>query len=274
MFNCYQRIIADKSYAVGWAVISFFIIAIAALIGVISFATIIGGAVEDSSGYGQNVITVEGYGEVDATPDIATLSFSVEETASTVEQAQEAATKKMNDTLAYLEDQDIDEEDIKTTGYNAYPKYEWVQEICVAGTVCPPGKSTQVGFTVSQNVSIKIRDIDNAGTVLAGIGKTGVTNISGLSFGIDDDAGLREEAQKLAIQDAKARAKRLAKELGVKLDDLVNFYEQSGGYPEPYMMRSEAMGLGGASDAAMAVPELPAGENTISSRVSVTYEIK
>ena len=71
-----------------------------------------------------NTITVSGKGEVFATPDIATFSYSVNEERDTVAAAQEAAAKKTNDILAYLKKSDVAEKDIQTGGYNVYPDYQ------------------------------------------------------------------------------------------------------------------------------------------------------
>jgi uncharacterized protein YggE len=71
----------------------------------------------------QNVITVNGEGKVSAAPDLATISFTVSEDATTASQAQDAAAKKMNVALALLKELDIADKDIKTGSYSVYPRY-------------------------------------------------------------------------------------------------------------------------------------------------------
>lgn len=274
MFTCLQRLFTDRGYAVGWGIIGF--VAMAASVVVVAITLVIAIIANTSENdYPSNVITVEGVGEVSSKPDVAIFSFSVQEQAATTEAAQTALDTKMNTLIAYLEDADVEDEDIKTTGYNIYPRYEWIEQKCLFDQPCTPGKNELVGYEASQNVSVKVREIEEAATLLSGIGKLGVSNVSGLQFTIDDDASLKEEAQKLAIQDAKERAKRLAKELGVSLKDVVSFYENGngGGYPEPYMMEARAMSSDMAEES-MLKAALPTGENVISSRVSITYEIK
>ena len=74
-------------------------------------------------------------------------------------------------------------------------------------------------------------------------------------------------------EEAKAQADMLADKLGVTLVRIVSFNENSGGYPTPYY----GYGVGGVmakdSVAPQSVPT-PAGENTISSHVMITYEIR
>ncbi|PIR82699.1 hypothetical protein COU20_00775 [Candidatus Kaiserbacteria bacterium CG10_big_fil_rev_8_21_14_0_10_59_10] len=222
-----------------------------------------------------NTITVTGMGEVFAVPDLATFSVSVREEALEVADAQETAADKMNTIIAYLQQQGVEEKDIKTVSYNVYPRYEWQQAPCPADSrICPPGKSVMTGFEVHQTISVKVRDTERAGDLLSGVGSRGASDVSGLTFTTDDDDALRAEARALAIEDARGKAAELANSLNVRLVRIVGFHESDYGYPPmPY-----AYGMGGdmmvRSEAAMKAPELPVGENKIVSNVSVTYEIR
>jgi len=221
-----------------------------------------------------NTITVSGLGEVFAVPDIATFSVSVQEEAKEVEDAQETATKKTNDIIEYLKGEGIKDRDIKTTEYNVYPQYDWLQDSVREGIVTP-GRQVLRGYQVSQTISVKVRDTEKAGGLLSGVGSRGASNVSGLSFTIDDEDALKAEARQMAIDEAAAKAMALADQLGVDIVRVVGFSEDSYGYPpEPYMARGGmAMDMAVAQEAKMA-PELPAGENKITSNVNVTYEIQ
>ena len=222
-----------------------------------------------------NTITVSGEGEVFAVPDLATFSVTVLEEAKEVKDAQKVATEKINDIIDYLKAQGVEEKDIKTSSYNVYPKYEWLQETCAADRPCPPGKQVMNGFEVSQTVEVKVRDTDKAGDLLSGVGNRGVNSVSGLNFTIDDEDALNAEARAKAIADAESKAKELANQLGVSLVRIVGFNENGGGYPI-YMKREALMsvdsGYGGAVSAM--APSVPTGENKIVSNVSITYEIR
>lgn len=217
-----------------------------------------------------NTITVSGEGEVFAVADIASFNFSVVEEAKTVAQAQETATRKINIILALLDEAEVEEKDIKTQAYNIYPKYEYTRSICT-GFNCPPNKRELVGYEVNQSVSVKIRDIETAGEILAEIGAVGVNNVSGLSFTIDDEDDLLREARKQAIEEAQTKAKELAKDLNVKLVRVVNFSESGN---QPVFARFATLESQSFDTLGGAVPEIPVGENKITSRVSITYEIR
>ena len=58
---------------------------------------------------------------------------------------------------------------------------------------------------------------------MQGLGTTGVSNLSGPDFSIDNPDALQVQARKLAIDDAKAKAQVLAKDLGVSLGKIERF---------------------------------------------------
>lgn len=225
--------------------------------------------------YPSNVISVSGTGEVLAVPDIASFSFSVVEEGKTVKEGQDKATKKINSILEAVKGLGVEEKDIQTTGYNSYPKYDYQQvQVCTAG-YCPPGKQILTGYEVSHSITVKVRDTDKAGDVLTKVGDLGVSNISGLDFIVDDLETVKAQAREKAVADAKSKAKVLAKTLGVRLDTVVNFYE-NGDYPIMYraeMSADSKLGLGGVATAP-AVPSIPTGENKIISNVTITYEVR
>lgn len=237
------------------------------MVGEIKAYKFIGGGVSIS-----NTITVSGNGEATAPADIANFSFSVVEEDDTVAKAQNTASEKINTALALLKKKGVDEKDIKTSGYNVYPQYDWVREICAVGFSCPGGKQVLRGYQVNQTISVRVRNIDDAGEILAEIGNIGVSNISGLTFTIDNQDDLEREARKDAIKKAKDKAKQLARDLGVSLVRVVSFSEGGGYYPQRFgtvMMESTKIDMAIAT-----VPEIPVGENTVTSNVSITYEIR
>jgi len=215
----------------------------------------------------KDTITFTGKGEVVVKPDIATVSFGVTVENLNVGKAQTDATTKMNNIIDLLKTKGVAEKDIKLTNYNIYPRYDYLQAQIYPYT----GKQTLAAYVVSQTVEVKIRDISKAGEILSGVGEFGVTDVSGLTFTVDNEEVVKDQARDLAITDAKAQAKTLAKSLGVRLVKITNFSE-NGNYPVYYEMnKSMALGIGGAD---AAVPQVPMGENKITSNVSITYEIR
>ncbi len=222
-----------------------------------------------------NTIQVSGEGEVFAVPDTATFSVTIQERAKVVADAQKTATEKANSIIAYLKEQGVEEKDIQTADYNVNPEYEYTNGSCSAG-YCQPGKQTLIGFSVSQTLSVKVRDTDKAGELLSGVGGLGASSVSGLSFTIADEDALKAEARDEAIANAKAKAEELASALGVHVVRVVGFSENDY---QPYYsyarggMAMDAMSVEAAQKAAPS-PELPVGQNKITSNVNITYEIR
>jgi uncharacterized protein len=225
----------------------------------------------------KNMITVHGEGEAFAVPDVATFTFTISEDAATVAAAQAKMNEKMKSALAVVKDAGIEDKDVKTVDYSVYPKYEYQATsgaastaICIDGN-CPIRKQVLVGYTVTQSIQVKIRKTDSVGDVLTKVAATGISNVSGVDFTIDDQKKIESDARASAITDAKGRAQTLAAQLGVRLVRIVSFSE-SGNYPYPIYDKAISMsaGIGGA---AAAPTQLPVGQNKITSNVDITYEI-
>ncbi len=217
----------------------------------------------------KNSISVSGKGEVSIIPDVATFTFGAQETAKTVADAQKKVTEKIDSALTIVKDSGVEEKDIKTTSYNIYPHYVYTQGICTQFR-CNPGTQTIDGYEVSQMIEVKVRDTDKAGTLLGDLGSVSVTNLSGLTFTVDNPEERQAEARAKAIAAAKQKAETLADDLGVDLGDVISFYDESN-VPQPYYAAA-------AKDSMMmeqSAPsvQIPMGEGMVVSNVSITYEI-
>jgi len=230
--------------------------------------------------YEENTISVSGESEITAVPDVANFSFTVRETSKTNKQAQDIISEKITTILDGLTESGISEKDIKTQSYIISPKYEFVQverqrDVALDGTIYFPGNNqqrVQTGFDVSQNVTVVLRDFDKTAEVLELIAETGVDNLNGPNFEIDNPESLQEQAQAAAITNAQEKARRLADDLKVRLGKVVSFNED-GGYYQPMFARSLEY-ASFDSGITKSSPELPTGENTISSNVTITYIIR
>ncbi len=217
----------------------------------------------------QNIISVNGRGEIFKAPDMAEFYFSVEAEALTSGEAQTKVTEKINPILAALKENGIEEKDIKTSSYNLSPRYEYPRSVM---PFYNEGNRTLVGYDVNQTVTVKVRKIDDAGKILGLVGELGATNLGSISLTVDNDKGIQREARKMAIDDAETKAKELAKDLGVKLVRIVSFSES--GPIMPMYARTDMMKFESSGVASAPTPEIPVGENQFVSDVYITYEIK
>ncbi|MDD4358403.1 MAG: SIMPL domain-containing protein [Candidatus Pacebacteria bacterium] len=219
-------------------------------------------AIGNNTKLNEETITVDGTGEVYAVPDIGLIDISVITESKKVETAMSQNTDKMNNIINALKtDLNIDEKDIKTTGFNINPRYEWESET---------GKRNLAGYEVSQNINVKIRDLNIAGDLIQKTADLGANNISDLTFTFDDSNVLKEEARNIAIKHAKEKAKSLEKELGIKMVRIANFAENS--YVPTTVRASSMKEMNQSLDYSR--PVIEAGQNKITSNVTITYIIK
>jgi len=217
-------------------------------------------------------VSFSGHGEVFAVPDIANISLTLRKESKTAKEAQAAVAVKEKSVLDFLKSKNVDEKDIKTENASVYPKYDYVRTLCPESVSYDcGGKQVLTGYEASESITIKVRNVDDAGAIMQGLGDIGVSELNGPNYAIDKEDALKAEARKKAIDEAKEKAKVLAKDLGIKLGKIKNFNESGNYYP---VMYGKGAMMDSAVSSAPAPAQLPKGENIISSDVTITYEIK
>ena len=232
-------------------------------------------------------INVAGHGEVLAVPDIATFNFSVVSDKPTVAAAQNDAATKANAITAYLTGAGIDTKDIQTTNYSVSPQYDYLNAVCPpmaptpgvmnsegsasSAIYCPSGKQVLKGYEVSQQTTVKVRDTSKAGDLLSGVGGKGATEVSGLSFTLDNPETTQAQARAKAVADAQTQAQALAKSLGVSLGRITAFYDNANPSTSPSPLSYASMG---ATATASVAPQISTGQNMVTDDVTITFEIR
>jgi hypothetical protein len=218
-----------------------------------------------------DVITVSGTGDIYSKPDLALIDFSVVNQASTVGQAMQDNTDKMNKVIEAMKAKGVDPKDLKTTSFNISPQYQYVypplSEISLYPY--PPGKRVLSGYEVNQSLEVKIRDLAKTGDIIQAATDSGANEVGSLVFTIENQDGVKQQARTQAINEAKNKAKELAGELGVKLVKITGFSEN---YYYPYDSMLNERGMAGGAGAS--APSIQTGENKTSVTVSLTYEIR
>ncbi len=206
-----------------------------------------------------NTITVNGKAEIDVKPDMATINFTIRESGKDAKGAEALVSNKSSKVLELLKKL-VDEKDIKTGSYASYPKYSY-----------PANSVAKIdGYETTQILEVKVRDIAKVSDVIQSITSSGINEISGPNYVLDNDEDYKNIARGEAINDAKKKAELLAKQLGVELVRIVSFSEDSYS-PMPYY---STMSMRADSAKLESAPSLPTGENTTTSNVTITYEIK
>lgn len=208
------------------------------------------------------VITVQGHGEVKSRPDMAIVTTGVMSEAPT---AQEALTKNnvaMTAVINALKNAGVAEDDIQTSNFSVSPVYPPYQP----NQTTPPRIS---GYQVSNQVTAQVKQLAKLGPILDTLVRAGSNQIHGIAFDIDEPKPVLDEARKKAVADARAKAELYASAAGVALGRVVQISE-SGGiiHPPPMPVARYKAEMADAS-----VP-VAAGQQTVTSSVSITYEIQ
>ena len=222
---------------------------------------------------GEHTISFTAEGKVLAKPDIAEITFYVINQGEKAETVQKENNERMQEAVAFVKNQGVKEDDIRTVQYNLSPEYDY--NWCKASSVkpytsCPP---KIIGYKLNQGIEVKIRDFDTINTIVGGLSEKGVNQISNVSFIIDDTENYKNEARILALEKVEERAKLLAKKSSIKLGKIIDISEGQGIYP--VYMKAE---MGAVSDSSedIAVQEAPIepGTQEITVTLTVTYKLR
>ena len=206
-------------------------------------------------------IWVNGQGKGTTVPDIATLGLGIEAEAASVAEAQSRAAEAMDNVMTALTRNGVAKKDIQTQNFSIRRMTKWdrVKE-----------EETVTGYRVTNMVTAKIRDIDEAGTIIDAVAEAGgdLTRIDNISFSVDDPSDYYETARQAAMAEAKAKAKQLAELAGVTLGK-PTYISESMQIPYPRVMMAGAV----VREAAAPTPISP-GEMEISLSIQVVYAIR
>ncbi len=195
-------------------------------------------------------ITVTGEGQVDAAPDIATITLGVQVRGDTAAAALAANSERLGAVLARLKAGGIADRDLQTSGLGLGPSFDYSRE----------GQPPRiVGYEATNMLTVRVRDLTRLGAVLDQAVGDGANTLNGLAFGLAEPQA--------ALQDARRKAEMMAAAAGVSLGAVLEMSESTGGGPQPYF-RGAPMAMEAA-----AVP-VAGGEVSLSVQVSITWEIK
>lgn len=207
----------------------------------------------------RTTMTLTGHGEVRVRPDMAIVTIGAMSSGSTAREALDLNSKAMAAVIASLKSAGIEDKDIQTSGFNVAPRYNYNQ------TNEPP---KVVGYDVSNNVTVIVRQLDGLGKILDTAVSQGSNTINGVSFSVADPEPLRDEARKLAFADARRKAEVYAGAAKIALGDIVSLTEAANIQP-PIPVYAKTM----AAEAAAPVP-IAAGEQVIAVDVNIVWAIR
>lgn len=202
-------------------------------------------------------VSVQGTATVSAEPDMARVAAGVETAGESADQALAANGEAMRRVMTALTQNGVDGADIQTSGFSIAPDYGRSPP-----TSSDPPRIT--GYRVTNQVSVRVRDISRLGALMDVLVREGANRISGVEFLVADETEVKDEARRKAVQDARRKARVLAAEAGIELGRVLRVSEVTEGGPGPRpltMARAES-----------AVPIAP-GTLDFRADVAVTFAI-
>ena len=215
------------------------------------------------SGQREASVIVSGEGQSALAPDMAVISLAVMREADTAAAAMTDNNAAMKQVLDALKSAGIEARDLQTSGLSITPVYRNTET-----PGAPPKPPEITGYQVTNQLTVKVRDLSKLGSLLDQAVKLGVNEGGNISFLNDKPEPAIAEARKKAVADAAAKAKTLAEAAGVSLGRIIEISENTV-RPMPQTMYRASM-MKEMSDAAVPVE---GGENSYSVTVNITYAI-
>jgi hypothetical protein len=198
-------------------------------------------------------------GEVTRVPDVATISAGVVTRLSSASRAIAENAARMDRVRAALKRAGIADRDIQTSNINLNPEYRYQDN--------QPPQLT--GYTASNQVNIRFRDIRNSGRILDALVAEGANQINGPSLSIDEPESALDEARTKALAAGRARADLYARSLGMRVVRLIAVSEGGANSPRPYADAIVVTGTRAASKT-----EIDPGEQQLQVALSMTFELQ
>ena len=175
----------------------------------------------------QNVgLWVSGEGKAFGVPDVALLTLGVEVQEKSVTEAQRQAAEAMDKVMKALKGKGIVDKDIQTQQFNIQIVKRWLDK---------ENREEIIGYRVVNTVVVKIRKVNEAGSVIDTVAIAGgnATRIDSISFTVDDPTPYYKEARDKAVANTIAKAKQIASAAGIKLGKAIYVTENVTYIPSP-----------------------------------------
>lgn len=229
----------------------------AALAAVLASGVAFAQAPPAPGGAAPRTVHVSGDARVAVRPDTAIVFAGVETTGKDLARATKDAAAAMRRVLAAVADAGVAEKDVQTTRHDVQVERPWDQG--------RPGPIT--GYTISDEVRVKVRDLSRVGAVLERVTAAGSNVLRGLSFTKDDTTAERGRALADAYATARAKAEALARAAGITLGEVLSLGETAREPVVPTFRTAQVASLGGGAPVSV-------GEVEIQGTVEVTYAIR
>jgi uncharacterized protein YggE len=174
---------------------------------------------------GETLLSVSGTGRAERRPDQALFTAGLENVAPTPEAASASANQAVARIVSALKAQGVAEKDVQTSSLS----------ISRIGYGKDRGR-----FQASNTVTVKVRQVDKAGAVIAAATGAGANVLSGPNLSVADPEAATLSAHGAAYKAARAKAEAYAKAAGMRVSRVVEIQDGGQGGAIPMMYAEEA----------------------------------
>ncbi len=203
-------------------------------------------------------ISVSGEGVVEVAPDRATISLGVVNRDKDAAKVQADNSRIANNIIKAVTSLGIDKKNIRTGNYSFHQFYRQDNNRRIAD-----------GYEANNTVTVIVDDLNLVGKIIDAALANGANNVDSLEFGVRNKNNLQNDAIRLAVRDARAKAEVVAAELGKKIVGVLSVSVNSGYISAP---RANKMMMEEMATADSATP-IEAGMLNCSASVHVEFEI-
>lgn len=214
-------------------------------------------------------VSVTGQGKVAYQADMANVTLGVQvDKVATAEAALRQLNDKATRLVAAVKAAGIAAEDIQTQNYSLFPQYDYRD-----------GVQVPAGYSANQQVVVKVKGLgegqDKVSKVIVAATSGGANQVAGITFEASNVNELKQQARLKAIADAKAKAGSLADAAGVRLGEVIGWWENVIQAPGVQGLGAYG-GFGGAADKAASAmpPTIPTGTQEVILEVNLNYKVK
>lgn len=205
-------------------------------------------------------VNVSGLGEVAAEPDLARITLGVEARKPTLAEARTEVNATIERVLKLTRDLRIDPKHVNATRVQVQPEYNWNPK---------DRKRVLLGYVVSRQVQVELRDLEQLGALLERAVDAGVNQMGDPALDSSRRKELEREAMSRAVQDARLNAEALAGAAGVRLGPVRSLNGAASSPPMPMFRAQVAMADAAAAPEASYQP----GAMKFSASVNAEYDL-
>lgn len=147
-----------------------------------------------------DTISVSGVASKVVEPDMATVNLSYTKKGETVEEVRQAGAQVSKALLRTMLEQGIAQENISSVDYSISPVYHYDRD----------GRQKQDGYSLNAGWTVKVKNLAKLGTIIDQSLTTGVDQVSGVNFGLQNEDLIKNQLLGQAVQNARYSAQAVA----------------------------------------------------------------